>query len=238
MSTSEAPSILDVRLAQLLQAQGLVQSESVADALTILPFTHSTGQYEELFERAAKSLLTISLAPAEKILAEYKASHPNILFFSGPFTSRRLDEILAAASSTYMARRKPLPIAEETLSLRVCTETRPNVPRFDSVAAEHLYSRLDTMTLNAPTPNCLLVDDNLINLRIMRMYCETRKFPYTTALDGLQAVEKYKAAIASAPINLILLDLQMPNCDGIEACKQIRALESQEGLLPAVIFIG
>jgi len=70
------------------------------------------------------------------------------------------------------------------------------------------------------------------------MYCEKRKFPYTTAVDGLLAIDAYKAtANNKAPIDLILLDLQMPNCDGIEACQEIREFEREEGLRPAIIFI-
>jgi CheY-like chemotaxis protein len=71
------------------------------------------------------------------------------------------------------------------------------------------------------------------------MYCEKRKFPYTTAVDGLLAIDAYKAAANNkAPIDLILLDLQMPNCDGIEACQEIREFEREEGLRPAIIFIS
>lgn len=135
-----------------------------------------------------------------------------------------------------MARRSSSSKVQHTADSEVSIEARPVAQRYDSVAPEHL-SRLNAMTLNAATPNCLIVDDNVINLRIMKMYCETRKFPYTTAVDGLQAVYKYKEAVAGIPINLILLDLQMPNCDGIEACEQIRDFEAKEGLSPAAIFI-
>ena len=240
LSSSETPSIFDERLAHVLEARGLVQTDDGANAFAVVPFTHLQDRYRELLREAEKSLITISLTPAGKDMSEYRESHPDVLFFSGPFTSKQLEGIFVAIKDAY-ALRAVSPTTEPIASpeLSSCgTEARPEVLRYDSLAPEKLSSRLDSMTLGATSPNCLLVDDNHINLRIMRMYCETRKFPYITALDGLQAVDQYKAAATTAPINLILLDLQMPNCDGIEACKQIRAFEVQEGLLPAVIFIG
>lgn len=52
-----------------------------------------------------------------------------------------------------------------------------------------------------------------------------------SAVNGLEALKAYKAAKeAGEPFDLICLDIMMPEMDGQEALKQIRALEEAEGL--------
>lgn len=228
---SDPPSALDQYLARFLKARGLKQSSEVTGALAIVSFTNTSEQYQELLRQAAESVVAISLVPAGADLHTTKDSYPNILFFSGPFTSDRLHEILAVTRDACEAR-PVVPVANPEAAIDpqpVCNgDATPPPPS----------SRRGTICPRGPTPHCLLVDDNLINLRILRMYCDKRKLPYKTARDGLEAISAYTSAVKEDPISLILLDLQMPNCDGIQACKEIRALEEKEGLQPAVIFIG
>ncbi|KAF7932165.1 hypothetical protein BELL_0141g00110 [Botrytis elliptica] len=70
----------------------------------------------------------------------------------------------------------------------------------------------------------LLVEDNIINLKVLVHSMKKLQEVYDTASNGLEAFEKYKKAPGS--FKLIFMDISMPIMDGLTSARYIRDYES------------
>lgn len=75
----------------------------------------------------------------------------------------------------------------------------------------------------------LVAEDNELNMEIIRCILEDYGIEVTEAADGLAVIEKY-AASSEYYYDLILMDIMMPNMNGLDAAKTIRSTERADSV--------
>jgi len=129
----------------------------------------------------------------------------------------------------------PGPAQTATFHATKCQFTNPYRSNENTLPA---YER------NAGDIKALVVDDDFTNRRCMQgmlnpfMVCHIAK----DGTEAIQAVAESYSTTPSEPYDLIVLDIMMPNIDGLQAAKAIRQIEQGKGILPglneAKIFIA
>ncbi len=87
------------------------------------------------------------------------------------------------------------------------------------------------MTEERKEINLLIVDDNPKNLQVLAALFSEEKYRVVVAQNGLQAIKSVEAIIP----DLILLDVVMPEMDGFETCRQLKASPSMKDI--PIIFL-
>jgi PAS domain S-box-containing protein len=92
----------------------------------------------------------------------------------------------------------------------------------------------DTTSINWSNSKCLLVDDNKDVLLYMNRILLDTGINVMTARSGAEAIE----IISSNPdIDVVILDMQMPEMNGIEATKEIKKLRKDVPIIAQTAFI-
>ncbi len=82
--------------------------------------------------------------------------------------------------------------------------------------------------------NLIMLVDDEPNLReLLRQMLELGGFEVVEAEDGLEALEKLEEVVP----DVMILDVMMPNLDGVSLCKRLRA-DSAYARLPIIMVSG
>jgi len=78
----------------------------------------------------------------------------------------------------------------------------------------------------------LIVEDNMINQKILARHLNTMGYTYQTANNGLEALDLWR----SSSFDAILMDIEMPQMNGIDATKAVRQEEKSLTKVPTPII--
>ncbi|KZF22981.1 hypothetical protein L228DRAFT_238871 [Xylona heveae TC161] len=82
------------------------------------------------------------------------------------------------------------------------------------------------LDITVPPINVLIVEDNMLNLKLLEAFMKRLRVRWQTAMNGRDAVTKWQ----TGGFHLVLMDIQLPIMSGLEATKEIRRLERVNGV--------
>jgi CheY-like chemotaxis protein len=103
-------------------------------------------------------------------------------------------------------------------------------PKAAPVSIEH-----PAQTIDWSSRKCLLVDDNKDVLIYLNRILTDTGVAILTARSGFEAIELIKT---NPDIDVVLLDMQMPEMNGIEATKEIRKIRKDIPIIAQTAFIS
>ncbi|MBN8968605.1 MAG: response regulator, partial [Rhizobiales bacterium] len=152
--------------------------------------------------------------------AQHHAVHRIAMFT--PAERHELEPAAMNAFNGYLVK----PLRAASLAARLTADTAPLVPDVEDDGSASAAPARATTGLSI-----LVAEDNEINALLMRSLLTRLGHRPVISVNGREAFESWLAAeTAGTPYDVVLMDVQMPELDGIEATRLIRARETERGL--------
>lgn len=157
--------------------------------------------------------------------------HPNLTSIAPPLPTPPIPEAVPTAKpgstpTTPGIRDQPTARTTRPRRSRKATPTNAN-PTVKSPSGLNKSTFTSSLLDNSVPPiNVLIVEDNIINLKLLEAFMKRLKVRWSTAMNGQIAVDKWRAG----GFHLVLMDIQLPIMSGLEATKEIRRLERVNGI--------
>ena len=84
------------------------------------------------------------------------------------------------------------------------------------------------------TPRLLIIDDDARLCAMLASYLEQNHFAVSKAGDGRSGLAALQSA--NPAIDLVILDLMLPDMDGLDLCRSIRAMGDSPGRVPVLML--
>ena len=97
------------------------------------------------------------------------------------------------------------------------------IPEAEKIDCDYKSSVLSQESFTKKRSKALIVDDNRLNVLIAQKHLELWDWDYDSAYNGLEAVEK----VQNQDFDIVLMDLHMPEMDGLQATRVIREINDK-----------
>jgi two-component system sensor histidine kinase/response regulator len=201
------------------------------------PTTRSTGEAALIeLTRAARAGAPYQLVAVDSIMPEMDgfalveqmqglsmSAIPAIMMLTS--ADRRGDVARCRAMGIDAYLVKPIKGAELFQAIARCVYKAPIDRREGRVATCDVESNPAERSESVTPLKVLLAEDNLVNQRVAHGILVGRGHTVVMVDDGEEAIE----AVANGAFDVVLMDVQMPNLDGLQATARIREMEAATG---------
>ena len=104
---------------------------------------------------------------------------------------------------------------------------------------DHLYIGPAVGGLNSTIPpmqQLLMIEDDTRLAQMVGEYLERSGFGVTHAIDARAGLQMLEDPPSGATPDLLVLDLMLPDMDGLEVCRRVRSLPGDSGKVPVLML--
>jgi len=161
----------------------------------------------------------------EKILRQLSSNPLFIIMFSSDNEKIKKEKAKQSGFDAFL--NKPIMLDDLDRTVDISTRSKRPVEKIKKIPNHH-----DVIKCKEPV-NILVADDHLSNRKVIEMFLKNDPITLVFAETGQEAVNQF----LSGSFDMIIMDMEMPVMNGLEATQQIRQIEADENRTIAIPII-